>query len=216
MLTNNIIQPPILDEPSMKPFKVVTDPAAMELLGDETRRRIIYLLRARESTISQVADELKLTPQAIYHHVKKLVKAGLIEVEREERVENFIEKYYRASAEVFELSWGAQGKTQTVAAEHRLRDALRSLPKVGINVQVEDTTVSKISKIQNRLGVLGERKDLEEKIANLADVDFVGKQELASVARMISMSDRQFQEWMRLQRSLRTELKRLLSAKSKR
>ena len=200
----------------MKPFKVLTDPAAMELLGDETRRRIIYLLRARESTISQVAEELKLTPQAIYHHVKKLLKAGLIDVEREERVENFIEKYYRASAEVFELSWGAQGKSQTVAAEQRLGDTLRALPKIGIEVKVEDSTVSKISKVQNRLGLLGERKDLEEKISNLADVDFVGKQELASVAKMISMSDRQFQEWMRLQKSLRTELKSLLSARSRR
>jgi len=200
----------------MKPFKVVTDPAAMELLGDETRRRIIYLLRARESTISQVAEELKLTPQAIYHHVKKLLRAGMIEVEREERVENFIEKYYRASAEVFELSWGAQGKNQTAAAEQRLGDALRSLPKLGIDVKVEDSTVSKISKIQNRLGVLGERKDLEEKISNLAEVDFVGKQELASVAKMISMSDSQFQEWMRLQKNMRTELKSLLPAKSKR
>jgi len=200
----------------MKPFKVVTDPAAMELLGDETRRRIIYLLRARESTISQVAEELKLTPQAIYHHVKKLLKAGMIEVEREERVENFIEKYYRASAEVFELSWGAQGKNQTAAAEQRLGDALRSLPKLGIDVKVEDSTVSKISKIQNRLGVLGERKDLEEKISNLAEVDFVGKQELASVAKMISMSDSQFQEWLRLQKNMRTELKSLLPAKSKR
>ena len=200
----------------MKPFKVLTDPAAMELLGDDTRRRIIYLLRARESTISQVAEELKLTPQAIYHHVKRLLKAGMIEVEREERVENFIEKYYRASAEVFELSWGAQGKTQTVAAEHRLRDTLRSLPKIGIDVEVEDSTVSKISKLQNRLGVLGERKDLEEKISNLSDVDFVGKQELASLAKMISMSDNQFQEWMRLQKNMRTELKSLLSAKSRR
>ena len=200
----------------MKPFKVLTDPAAMELLGDETRRRIIYLLRARESTISQVAEELKLTPQAIYHHVKRLLKAGMIEVEREERVENFIEKYYRASAEVFELSWGAQGKGQTMAAEHRLGNALRSLPKVGIEVEVEDNAVSKISKIQNRLGVLSERKELEEKISNLADVDFVGKQELASMARLISMSDSQFQDWIRLQKNMRTELKSLLSTKPRR
>jgi len=201
---------------TMKPFKVVTDPAAMELLGDETRRRIIYLLRARESTISQVAEELKLTPQAIYHHVKKLLKAGMIEVEREERVENFIEKYYRASAEVFELSWGAQGKSQTMAAEHRLGETLRSLPKIGIHVEVEDSKVSKISRIQNRLGVLGERKDLEEKISNLSDVDFVGKQELASMARMISMTESQFQEWMGLQKNMRTELKSMLSPNSKR
>lgn len=195
----------------MKPFKVITDPAAMELLGDETRRRIVYLLRARESTISQVAEELKMTPQAIYHHVKKLLKAGMIEVEREERVENFIEKYYRATAEVFQFSWGAQGKSQTLAAEQRLHDALVSLPKLGIKVEVKDTSVSRLSRLQNRIQTVGERKDLDDKISELDDVDFVGKQELSSLARMISMSDRQFEDWIQLQKDMRKELKSLLS-----
>ena len=198
----------------MKAFKVITDPAAMELLGDETRRRIVYLLRARESTISQVAEELKMTPQAIYHHVKKLLKAGMIEVEREERVENFIEKYYRATAEVFQFSWGAQGKSQTLAAEQRLHDTLVSLPKLGIKVEVKDTAVSRLSRLQNKIQTVGERKDLDDKISELDDVDFVGKQELSSLARMISMSDRQFEEWIQLQKDVRKELKSLLSTNS--
>ncbi len=202
---------------SMKPFKVITDPSAMELLGDETRRRIVYLLRAKESTISQVAEELKLTPQAIYHHVKKLLKAGMIEIAREERVENFIEKYYRASAEVFQFSWGGgQGKGQTLAAEQRLRDTLTSLPKVGISVDVRDTAVSRLSRLQSRLEALGQRKDLDEKISELEDVDFVGKQELGSVARMISMSDKQFQEWIQLQEDMRKELRNLMPTRARR
>ena len=60
----------------MKAFKVIKDPDAIELLGDETRRRVIYLLRARELTISQMAEELGLTPPAIYHHIKKLLLRG--------------------------------------------------------------------------------------------------------------------------------------------
>lgn len=197
----------------MKAFKIITDPAAMELLGDETRRRIVYLLRAKESTISQLAEELKMTPQAIYHHVKKLVRADMIEIAREERVENFIEKYYRASAEVFQFSWGPQSKGQTLIAEQRLRDALTSLPKIGIRVEVKDSAVAKLSRLQNRIQVLGERKDLEEKISGLEDVDFVGKQELASLANMISMTDRQFQEWIQLQKNWRNELRSLMAKK---
>ena len=46
-----------------------------------------------------------MTPQAIYHHIKKLLPAEMVEVTREERVDNFIETYYRATAEVFSLSW---------------------------------------------------------------------------------------------------------------
>ena len=81
----------------MKAFKLIKDPNAFQLLGDETRRRIIYLLRAKEMTVSQIAGELNLTPQAIYHHIRKLRDAGMVEVAREERVDHYIETYYRAA-----------------------------------------------------------------------------------------------------------------------
>ena len=119
----------------MKAFQVIKDPEAIELLGDETRRRVIYLLRAREWTISQMAEELGMTPPAIYHHIKKLLAAGMVEVAKEERVENFIEIYYRATAEVFEFSYGT-GKSQEYA-EQRLKEALQSLDKLGINVRID-------------------------------------------------------------------------------
>jgi DNA-binding transcriptional ArsR family regulator len=193
----------------MKPVKMLTDPAAMELLGDETRRRIIYLLRARELTISQIAEELRMTPQAIYHHIKKLVPVGMVEVTREERVDNFIETYYRATAEVFSLSWGTSGKNQA-QAEQRMRDTLLSLDKLGIKVRVEEDTVAQIIKTQGKIETFGGREELEEKVSKLDDVDFIGKQELASVASMMSLTDKQFQEWLELQKELRKLLKGLL------
>ena len=195
----------------MKPVKMLTDPAAMELLGDETRRRIIYLLRARELTISQIAEELRMTPQAIYHHIKKLVPAEMVEVAREERVDNFIETYYRATAEVFSLSWGTSGKNQA-QAEQRMRDTLLSLDKLAIRVRVEEDKVAQIIKTQGKIETFGNKEDLEEKVSKLDGVDFIGKQELASVAFMISLTDRQFQEWLELQKELRKLLRGLLTA----
>src|SRR5689334_20390060 len=165
----------------MKPVKMLTDPAAMELLGDETRRRMIYLLRARELTISQIAEELRMTPQAIYHHIKKLLPAEMIEITREERVDNFIETYYRATAEVFEFSFGTIGKNQA-QAEQRLRDTLLALDKLGIRVRVEDDAVAQLVKIQEKMGNFGPRRDLQGKVSKLEEVDFIGKQELTSVA----------------------------------
>ena len=192
----------------MKPVKMITDPAAMELLGDDTRRRIIYLLRARELTISQIAEELRMTPQAIYHHIKKLLPAEMVEVTREERVDNFIETYYRATAEVFSLSWGTSGKNQA-QAEQRLRDTLLSLDKLGIKARVEEDTVARIIKTQGKIETFGNRQVLEERVAKLDGVDFIGKQELASIATMITLTDKQFQEWLGLQKELRTLLKGL-------
>jgi len=195
----------------MKPVKMITDPAAMELLGDDTRRRIIYLLRARELTISQIAEELRMTPQAIYHHIKKLLPAELVEVAREERVDNFIETYYRATAEVFSFSWGTSGKNQA-QAEQRLRETLLSLDKLGIKVRVEEDTVAQIIKTQGKIESFGGREELEERVSKLDAVDFLGKQELASVATMISLTDKQFQEWLGLQKELRRLLRGLLTA----
>ena len=199
---------------TMKPVKMITDPAAMELLGDDTRRRIIYLLRARELTISQIAEELRMTPQAIYHHIKKLLPAEMVEVTREERVDNFIETYYRATAEVFSLSWGTSGKNQA-QAEQRMRDTLLSLDKLGIKVRVEEDIVAQIIKTQGKIEGFGDRQELEEKVSKLDAVDFIGKQELASVATMISLSDKQFLEWLELQKELRRLLRGLLTTKDR-
>jgi len=185
----------------------------MELLGDDTRRRIIYLLRARELTISQIAEELRMTPQAIYHHIKKLVPVEMIEVTREERVDNFIETYYRATAEVFSFSWGTSGKNRA-QAEQRLRDTLLSLDKLGIRVRVEEEIVAQIIKTQGKIESFGDRQNLEERVSKLDGVDFLGKQELASVATMISLSDKQFLEWLELQKELRKLLRGLLTSTS--
>ena len=195
----------------MKPAKMITDPTAMELLGDETRRRIIYLLRARELTNSQIAEELRMTPQAIYHHIKKLLAAELVEVTREERVENFIETYYRATAEVFEFSWGTSARNQA-QAEQRLREALLSLDKVGIKAKVDDAALGQIIKVQARIGELFEKGELQDKMSKLEGVDFLTRQEMTSLASMASLSDKQFQEWMKLQKELRDLLKGILTS----
>ena len=150
-----------------------------------------------------------MTPQAIYHHIKKLLPAEMVEVTREERVENFIETYYRATAEVFSFSWGTSGKNQA-QAEQRLRDTLMSLDKLGIKVRVEEGTVAQIIKTQGKIETFGSRQELEERVSKLDGVDFLGKQELASVATMISLTDKQFQEWLELQKELRKLLKGLL------
>lgn len=151
-----------------------------------------------------------MTPQAIYHHIKKLLPAEMVEVTREERVDNFIETYYRATAEVFSLSWGTTGKNQA-QAEQRLRDTLMSLDKLGIKVHVEEDTVAQIIKTEGKIESFGNKQELEERVSKLDDVDFLGKQELTSVASMISLTDKQFQEWLELQKELRKLLRGLLT-----
>ena len=76
-----------------------------------------------------------------------------------------------------------------------------------------EDTVAQIIKTQGKIESFGDRQELVEKVSKLDAVDFIGKQELASVATMISLSDKQFLEWLGLQKQLRRLLRGLLTRK---
>jgi DNA-binding transcriptional ArsR family regulator len=175
----------------MRAFKYISDPEAFELLGDETRRKMIYLLRAKEMTVSQLASELGgMTTQAVYHQKEKLEKKGLIEVAREERVaDHFIEKYYRATAEVFEFRHGEAGSSE--ASKH-FREAFGALAKVGVPIAADEDTVAKVAELHGAMDKLGLPKELEEKISAVDDVAFFTKSKMYELAQMALMSDKQF------------------------
>lgn len=192
----------------MRAFKVIRDPEAFKLIGDETRRRMIFLLRAKEMTVSQIAAELGKTPQAIYHHIRKLRDVGMVEVAREERIDHFIETYYQASAEVFDFQVG-EGPGGTEYAEREADEALRNLHKLGLDVKFDKGDVSRLVKIQTQMKKMGARPDLEERAAQLEGVGFLTKQTMHHFAQLLAMSDEEFEEYLQKQ----SEFRDLLRAK---
>lgn len=196
----------------MKAIKVIRDPEAFQLMADDTRRRLIHLLRAKEMTVSQIAEGLHLTPQAIYHHVRKLKDAGLIEIAREERVDHFIETYYRATAEVFHLSHG-EGTSGKIEEQQAL-EALQNLSKIGVAVKVEEATAQRLVSIQNRMQNLGCKRELTDKVSDLDDVDFFGKQQLLEYACYLFMSEAEFKEYCKLHDEIRHLLRSKLVSPS--
>src|SRR5439155_27388943 len=48
---------------NLRTFKFIRDRNALELNADDTRRRVVYLLRSKEMNVEQIHDVLKLTPQ---------------------------------------------------------------------------------------------------------------------------------------------------------
>src|SRR3989449_5671460 len=148
----------------------------MDLLADPTRRKIIDLLRAKEMAVIQIAEHLDKTPQAIYHHMGKMLETVLIEVAKEERIDHFIETYYRATAEFFMFTQGEEkdeegGRLQ----EARTREAVPALPRLGLGPRIHDQTVAKIVALapqkdqawQGKLAQEGARKDVE-----MEDIDY--------------------------------------------
>ncbi len=179
-------------------------------MADDTRRRVIYLLRAKEMTVSQIAAELQKTPQAIYHHIRKLLDAGLVEVAKEERVDHFIETYYRASAEVFEFIHGEGGSEKY--GERRTREALQALKQLGIDARTDDEIIERLLKISKQMNELALTPELEERIQNLEGLDFIGKKHVADYLNLLTMSDKQFEEWLNFERTRRNLLKSAVSA----
>ncbi len=179
-------------------------------MADNTRRRVIYLLRAKEMTVSQIAAELQKTPQAIYHHIRKLLDAGLVEVAKEERVDHFIETYYRASAEVFEFIHGEGGSEKY--GERRTREALQALKQLGIDARTDDEIIERLLKISKQMNELALTPELEERIQNLEGLDFIGKKHVADYLNLLTMSDKQFEEWLNFERTRRNLLKSAVSA----
>jgi DNA-binding transcriptional ArsR family regulator len=191
----------------MRTLKVFKDARAFELAADRTRRRIIHLLRARELSVSQIADELKMTPQAIYHHVRKMLDAGLIEVAKEERVDHFIETYYQATAELFEFTYGETSDQKY--KEARTKEALQALTRVGLTIPIDEETIAKYAKLSGKMKSVYMlcSSELADKISELEDLDHFTKQDAIEIASSVCMNDKQFEELQTLQREARELLK---------
>jgi len=193
----------------MKPIKVINDPEAFQLLGDETRRKIIFLLRVKEMTVSQIAAELNITPQAVYHHIKKLRKGDMIEVAREERIDHLIESYYRATAETFYCSVGKTLRSTELAKE-QMRSILNALKRLGFSLEYDENRISQLLDAQRRLKECCGFGKFEDAIADLEDVDFITKQTVQEYAEILSMSDENFTEQQDLNKKFRSLLISLL------
>jgi DNA-binding transcriptional ArsR family regulator len=190
----------------MKAMKMITDPEAFQLLADQTRRKMVFLLRVKDMTVSQIAAELNLTPQAVYHHIKKLQKADLVEVAREERVGHLIESYYRATAESFYLSMGktsGSSSSRKVAIE-QVKMALDNMLKLGFKLDYTDEQAAKLVDLRSKMEDEAKVKKLEETISSCCkDVDFGTSLLLTEFAETLQTTDAEFKNKVEASRKLR-------------
>lgn len=193
----------------MKPLKVIKDPEAFKLLGDETRRKIVFLLRAKEMTVSQIAADLSITPQAVYHHIKKLQKGEMVEVAREERIGHLIESYYRATAEVFSCRVGNHGTKES--GIEQMKTVLNALQRIGFDLRFDENKVSELVELQRGLKECGYSGKFEDAIAELDDIDFFAKQTAQEYAEALSMSEKEFVEQQEARRKFRDLLVSLIN-----
>lgn len=81
---------------------IIRDPEKIRLLADFTRAEILRLLSKQPMTETQLSRELGLTKAAIGYHLRLLMDAELIHVERTEAEEHgILQKYYGSTAALF-------------------------------------------------------------------------------------------------------------------
>lgn len=89
----------------MRDFMIIKDPGVAKLFADPSRRGILHNLRHREMTPCQLAKTLEKNVSSISYHLNALEKAGLVGQTRTSIKGNLVEKFYRATAEKFIISY---------------------------------------------------------------------------------------------------------------
>ena len=84
---------------------IIKDPEVAKLFADDTRRRILHLLRHEEMSTTDLAKVLQKPHSSVQHHLALLMDAGLVELVREKKVRNMVQPYYRATAHRFLVSY---------------------------------------------------------------------------------------------------------------
>ncbi|MFX1563231.1 MAG: ArsR/SmtB family transcription factor [Promethearchaeota archaeon] len=184
----------------MRRIKEVT-PQAFRLLGDKTRIKIIYLLRIKELTISQISAELNLTPQTIYHHIKKLEGEGLVEVTREERIDHLIESYYQSTAETFLCSIGS---LPVETAKKDVLVILEKLKEIGFKIETSEEIASRLVDFEKKMMEHKSAKNLEDAIGKLEEtLDNFSFKMAKHYADLILMSEDEYKSKQELRGKLR-------------
>ena len=193
----------------MKPMMTITDPEAVKVAVDDTRRKIIYLLRAKEMTVSKIAEELNLTPQTVYHHIKKLCDVGMVEVAKEVRVDHLIESYYRATAEMFHFMVGIESNSKEAATE-KIKAALEALKKIGYNIKYDQEIIDELAELSMKKEDCTGCKANEEAIAKLEDIDYFAKQDIQEYADILSMTDQELSNRFQVRKRFSALLRSLI------
>jgi len=90
----------------VKAVKIIQDPETIRILTDLVRREILRLLAVQPMTGTQLAEKTALTKQSAAHHLKTLLKAGLIKVKyTKPGPHGIMEKYYAPTAKLFVEDW---------------------------------------------------------------------------------------------------------------
>ncbi len=87
--------------PDLPPTLLINTAQQYKALGDETRGKILAIIKAQPATAKQLADRLGIAPGTAGHHLQALEVAGLVQVVARRLVRGIVAKYYTRTAKLF-------------------------------------------------------------------------------------------------------------------
>jgi predicted ArsR family transcriptional regulator len=155
-------------------------------------------------TATQLAQELNLSTQTVYHHLQKLKSAEMVEVVREERVGHLIESYYQASAESFGFTMG-ESRPSLEFQKRFVKTIVDALNKLGFDLEYNDNISQEIFSNEKRVSDLlhSNSTKLSEIVSKLDDVDLELKTKVVDVAEYLKLSDKVYDELCAANRRIR-------------
>ncbi len=99
--------PPILPEgvpvimPDLPAQLVINTRQQFKALNDQTRTRILAIIRHQPATAKQIAMRLQIAPGTAGHHLGVLEAAGLAQIVARRQVRGIVAKYYARTARIF-------------------------------------------------------------------------------------------------------------------
>jgi len=146
-------------------------------LGSNKRISILKYLSEEELNLSEIANKINSTPQAVYHHLQILEKSKLIYVVREEKIKNMAKtiKYYRASYQpdaINLLLWAPLEELETTELESRVPLPERPVQRIVRKMADKVFTDLNEFKIESLTSVIKNMIDLTHESMNTLKTDY--------------------------------------------
>ncbi|MTI47507.1 winged helix-turn-helix domain-containing protein [Sporosalibacterium faouarense] len=91
----------------MEKSKTLTTLEQIKVFSDSYRLQILYKIKSfkRPAMVKEIADKMGETPAKVHYHVKKMEKAGILQLSHTKEINGIIAKYYELTAETFSLKY---------------------------------------------------------------------------------------------------------------
>jgi DNA-binding transcriptional ArsR family regulator len=120
----------------IKEISIINDSQKLKMILGELSWKILTMLSKKEMYPLEIARQLGIHEQKVYYHIRKLVKAGAIVVQREEKKKGAIAKYYKTVSQAFgiEFPLGYQPIQNLCLAgiDEKLQEFFREFIKDGV------------------------------------------------------------------------------------